>query len=250
MGGAMGQDLRLPLTDSDKRAPGNPLGELQETIGYRFADEGLLERALVHASVHEDGRGESYQRLEFLGDRVLGLSIASSLYRRHPHEDEGALARRLNALVRRETCAECALVMGIDRALRLGAAEAQAGGRRKTAILADACEAVLAAVYLDGGFAAAEGVVTRIWKPLMDTAKTPEPDAKTALQERLQAGGEPPPTYRLASRTGPDHKPRFVVEVLGRNGVLAQGEGGAKREAEQNAARTALERIAEPSPAQ
>lgn len=221
----------------------SPTERLEEALGYRFADPRLLQRALLHASAHDGARGESNQRLEFLGDRVLGLAVAAELYRRHPKADEGDLARRLNALVRREACADRARALGIDAALTLGAAEAQAGGRQKTAILADACEAVLAAVQLDGGFDAAAAVVARVWAPLIDSAADAERDPKTELQERLQARGAPPPTYRQKTRTGPDHKPHFVVEVVGETAVLGEGEGGSKREAEQAAARTALERL-------
>jgi ribonuclease-3 len=220
-----------------------PLARLEERLGHRFRDRRLLERALLHASAHEGARGESNQRLEFLGDRVLGLAIASELYRRHPGADEGDLARRLNALVRREACADRALALGIDAALTLGAAEAQAGGRQKTAILADACEAVLAAVFLDGGYTAAADAVARVWAPLLEGAAVAERDPKTELQERLQSLGTPPPTYRLKERTGPDHRPHFVVEVEGAAGVLGEGGGGSKREAEQAAARAALERL-------
>ncbi|MEM7695107.1 MAG: ribonuclease III [Pseudomonadota bacterium] len=218
----------------------DPLASLEAALGHRFGDRRLLERALVHASAHNSGRGESYERLEFLGDRVLGLAIASALFARYPRSDEGGLARRLNALVRKETCAEVALRLGIDKALKLGQAEASSGGRKKTAILADACEAVLAAIYLDAGFPAAERVVLSVWADLIADEK-PERDPKTALQERIQADGSPPPDYVLRARTGPDHKPHFVIEVVGEHGVLGRGEGGSKREAEQNAARAALE---------
>jgi len=223
----------------------DPLARLEEALGHTFRDRSLLEKAMMHASLHEGGRGESYQRLEFLGDRVLGLAIAAILYERFPGAEEGDLARRLNALVRRETCADRALALGIDEALRLGPAEAMAGGRRKTAILADACEAALAAVHLDGGFDAAAAVVARVWQPLIEGAVEPARDAKTALQERLQADGHPPPTYRLRERTGPDHRPHFVIEVVGGGGVLAVGSGGSKREAEQAAARAALDTFRE-----
>lgn len=226
-----------------KRLAADPLARLEEALGHTFRDRSLLEQAMTHASIHEGGQGSSYQRLEFLGDRVLGLAIAAELYRRYPSAEEGDLARRLNALVRREACADRALALGIDEALRLGAAEAMAGGRKKTAILADACEAVLAAVYLDAGFDAAASAVSRVWEPLLDGESEPARDAKTALQERLQAGGDPPPTYRLRERTGPDHKPHFVIEVIASTGVLAVGEGGSKREAEQAAARAALEAL-------
>ncbi|WP_420393056.1 ribonuclease III [Acuticoccus sp.] len=215
---------------------------LEGKLGHTFADRSLLDEALHHASASEGTRRRSNQRLEFVGDRVLGLAIATELFRRDPEAEEGVLARRLNALVRREACADRALALGIDDALRLGASEAQAGGRRKVAILADACEAVLAAVHLDAGFAAAEGVILRVWQPLL--AADPDRDPKTALQERLQAAGETPPTYLLVDRTGPDHAPRFRIEVVGATGVLAAGEGRSKRAAEQRAAEAALKALA------
>ncbi|RAH96998.1 ribonuclease III [Acuticoccus sediminis] len=223
------------------------LDTLELRLGHNFADRTVLIEALNHASVHANGRGPNYQRLEFVGDRVLGLTIAAELYRRDPAADEGDLARRLNALVRKETCADRALLLGIDDALRLGAAEAQAGGRRKAAILADACEAVLAAIFLDAGFAAAEAAILRVWGPLLDD-KGIDRDAKTSLQERLQAEGGRPPVYRLKVRTGPDHAPHFVIEVVNGEEVLAEGEGGSKREAEQNAARAALLRLSQREP--
>ena len=197
----------------------------------------------MHASAIPSGRGESYQRLEFLGDRVLGLAIANALYRRFPHADEGDLARRLNALVRREACADRALALGIDGALKLGHSEAHSGGRRKTAILADACEAVLAAIHLDAGYETAAKVIDRIWAPLFESVGNTERDPKTALQERIQSAGGPPPHYALIERTGPDHKPHFVIDVSNNAGFLARGEGGSKREAEQAAARAALAKL-------
>ena len=220
----------------------DPIDRLQTLLGHRFADRGLLERALSHGSaIPQPGAAlDSNERLEFVGDRVLGLAIAGELYRRHPDAVEGVLARRLNALVRKETCAERALALGIDGALRLSHGEAQTGGRRKHAILADACEAVLAAVFLDAGYEAAEAVILRVWEPLIAADNAPPRDAKTALQEHLQAAGEGPPSYRVVEQRGPDHKPHFVVEVVSDRGVSARGEGSSKREAEQNAARELL----------
>ncbi len=223
----------------------DPLRRLESALGHEFADRSLLERALMHASAFAQGRGESYQRMEFLGDRVLGLVIAAMLHERYPNAEEGELARRLNALVRREACADRALFLGIDGALKLGHAEAHSGGRKKTAILADACEAVLAAVFLDAGFEVAEDVILGVWAPLIETDERPERDPKTALQERVQARGGPPPDYVLLERRGPDHKPHFVIEVATRDGPLGRGEGGSKREAEQNAARAALADLGE-----
>lgn len=219
----------------------DPLTRLETALGYRFRERALLERALLHASALPAGRGQSYQRMEFLGDRVLGLVVAGVLYERFPDADEGDLARRLNALVRREACADRALALGIDGAIKLGHAEAHSGGRRKTAILADACEAVLAAVFLDGGYPAAAQVIARVWAPLFDNVGQAERDPKTALQEHVQGAGGPPPEYVLIERRGPDHKPHFIIDVATRAGVLARGEGGSKREAEQAAARAALE---------
>lgn len=218
----------------------DPVAALEAALGHRFADRALLDEALRHASAVAKRTGPSNQRLEFLGDRVLGLAIAGELHRRHAKAAEGELARLLNALVRRETCADRAVALGIDKALSLGAAEEREDGRRKAAILADACEAVLAAVYLDAGFEKAAEVVATVWGPLMDDAKGIEADPKTALQERLQARGEPPPTYQIVERTGPDHAPHFVIAVTGATGVLGTGDGGSKREAEQKAARAAL----------
>ncbi|MEM8551671.1 MAG: ribonuclease III [Pseudomonadota bacterium] len=217
---------------------------LEEALGHTFSDRSLLTNALLHGSALA-GRGQSYERLEFLGDRVLGLVIASALYQRFPKAEEGGLARRLNALVRRETCADRALFLGIDAALRLGDSEAHSGGRKKTAILADACEAVLAAVYLDGGYDAAEAVILRAWGDLIDCEEKPERDPKTELQEIVQASGGAPPSYTVRARTGPDHAPHFVIEVAGHDGVLGAGQGGSKREAEQNAARAALDALSE-----
>lgn len=215
-----------------------PLDALQDVLGHRFGEPALLHEALRHASAAERGR-PSNQRLEFLGDRVLGLAIAAALHRRHGTAAEGDMARRLNSLVRRETCADRALALGIDRALSLGRSEESADGRQKSAILADACEAVLAALFLDAGFETAAQVVERVWAPLLDSAEA-DADPKTALQEKIQAAGEAPPTYRLLEREGPDHAPVFRVSVEGAAGPLGEGTGRSKREAEQNAARAAL----------
>lgn len=219
-----------------------PDAKLQAALGYRFRKPDLLIRALTHASANTAG-SRNNERLEFLGDRVLGLAVAAALMREDPQADEGTLARRLNSMVRRESCADRAAALGIDAALRLGDAEAGSGGRNRTAILANACEAVLGAVYLDGGYAAAERAVLAAWAPLLADAGNTRADPKTALQEHLQAGGEAPPTYRVADRRGPDHNPHFVVEVAGAAGILGTGEGGSKRAAEQAAAEAALARL-------
>jgi len=217
---------------------------LEARLGHAFADRGLLVKALTHASAADvsDVSRDSYQRLEFLGDRVLAITIAAMLYDAFPAADEGELARRFNQLVRRETCAEVAVELGIDRAVRMGAGEAQAGGRKKAAILGDACEAVLAAVHLDGGPAAAAALVERLWGPRMLTTSGPLRDAKTTLQEWAQGRGEPPPVYTAAGRSGPDHAPEFRVAVALAGREPAEGRGRTKREAEQNAATALLVR--------
>lgn len=211
---------------------------LQERIGYTFNDIDLLERALTHVSAvpGEKGRVESYQRFEFLGDRVLGLAVSGMLIAQYPQAAEGELSRRLAELVRAETCAEVAEDLDIGPAMRLGEGEAHSGGRRKKAILADICEAVIGAVFLDGGFEAAEGVVQRLWHARMLAPKRPLRDGKTALQEWAQAKGLPTPVYREISRSGPDHNPVFGVVAVVEGLTPSEGQGASKRVAEQKAA--------------
>ena len=217
---------------------------LAERLGHAFADRALLEQALTHASAATPARPDN-QRLEFLGDRVLGLVIAEALLAARPDAAEGALAPRFNQLVRRETLAEVAAALGLGEHLRLGRSESLSGGRRKSAILADAMEAVIAAVYLDGGMEAAARVVRRHWEPLMAALDAAPRDAKTRLQEWAQARAMPPPDYRLTARAGPDHAPRFTVEAVLDNGARATGEGISKKAAEQAAAATLLAGLGE-----
>lgn len=205
-------------------------------FGHRFKDARLLERALTHSSAG----GEDNERLEFLGDRVLGFLIAELLIEQFPKEVEGSLALKLNALVRMETCARVAEAAGIDKALILAPSEDRSGGRRKSAILGDACEAVIAALYLDGGIDAARKFVTRHWQPLMSEVLGDLRDPKNALQEWAQGRKLGTPTYRVAKREGPDHAPRFTVEVSVRGQTPAIGEGASLRAAEQAAARALL----------
>lgn len=216
-------------------------GDVERRIGHGFRDKGLLRRALTHTSAATRGQG-SYQRLEFLGDRVLAIIVADMLYASYPDADEGELARRLNALVKRETCADVARELGLGAALRLGPGEASTGGREKAAILADVMEALIAAVYLDGGLEAARKLVRREWEPRMAAPTAPLRDAKTMLQEWLQGRGLPAPRYVLVERCGPDHDPRFTiaVEISGQDGASANGR--SKREAEQAAATAVLVR--------
>jgi len=210
---------------------------LEERVGYHFADKVLLERALTHVSAASGGaRVNSYQRLEFLGDHVLGLVISDMLYRSFPRANEGELSRRLADLVRKDTCADVARAIDIGPALSLGSSESHAGGRLRATILADACEALVGAVYLDGGYPAAEGFIERFWKERMLKPPRPLRDPKTMLQEWAQARGLPTPAYRELARTGPHHNPKFRVVVELPDQPAAEGLGASKRAAEQAAA--------------
>ncbi|MBX9830158.1 MAG: ribonuclease III [Xanthobacteraceae bacterium] len=215
---------------------------LEKTIGYRFKDRDLLDRSLTHISVSGGNRANSYQRLEFLGDHVLGLIISDMLFQAFPKADEGELSRRLADLVRREACADVARAIELGQAIRLGSSENNAGGRTRTAILADVCEALVGAVYLDGGYPAAEKLVERLWGERMRTPARPLRDPKTVLQEWAQARGLPTPAYREVERTGPHHSPVFRIEVKLPNKEPAEGSGRSKRSAEQAAAEALLKR--------
>ncbi len=216
---------------------------LEERLGHRFADIKLLERALTHiTALPGDQRRDSYQRLEFLGDRVLGLAVSDMLVTAFPKADEGELSRRLAGLVRAETCAEIAIDLDVGPAIRMGAGEAQSGGRRKKAILADICEAIIGAVFIDAGFEAAREVVARFWRDRMEASGKPPRDAKTALQEWAQGRGLAIPVYQETSRTGPDHNPMFRVSVTVDGLAEAEGQGRSKRIAEQFAAEAMLTR--------
>ncbi len=181
--------------------------------------------------------------MEFLGDRVLGFLIAEMLMKHFPDAKEGTLALKLNALVRMETCARVAEAAGIDQALVLAPSEDRAGGRRKSAILGDACEAVIAALYLDGGIAAARKFVTAYWRPIMSEVQGDLRDPKNALQEWAQGRKLGTPVYRVTKREGPDHAPRFTVEVSVRGQEPEFGEGANLRAAEQSAARVLIQRL-------
>jgi ribonuclease III len=211
------------------------LSELETRIGHPFADRALIEAALTHVSAAAGRRHETYQRLEFLGDRVLGLVISQMLYEAFPEADEGELSRRLASLVRKESCAEVALAWGAECCIRLGENELLAGAARAT-ILSDVCESIIGAAFLDAGYAAAKAVVTAAFDERMRSPGRPLRDPKTALQEWAQAQGLPPPLYRETSRSGPDHAPEFTICVEVRGYPAAEAKGFAKRLAEQAAA--------------
>jgi ribonuclease-3 len=187
----------------------------EERIGYRFKDPALLEQALTHISALSGARNRagSYQRLEFLGDHVLGLVVSDMLFRAFAKADEGEMSRRLADLVRKEACADVARAIDLGEAIRLGASEVNAGGRARTAILADVCEALIGAVFIDGGYPAASALIEGLWSERMRTPARPLRDSKTVLQEWAQARGLPTPNYREVERKGPDHDPEFRVTV-------------------------------------
>jgi ribonuclease-3 len=214
-----------------------------DRLGHKFQKPDLLIRALTHASISSAQRPDN-QRLEFLGDRVLGLVIANALLKADQSAREGQLAPRFNALVRKETCAAIAREIGLGDVLKLGRSEMKSGGRRKDALLGDAMEAVIAAVYSDGGFEAAEGVVLRLWANRITTVETDARDPKTSLQEWAQARGHPPPDYVETSREGPDHAPVFTIEVRLASGETAQASAASKRAAEQAAAKRLMAQVA------
>lgn len=223
--------------------PRRNLKALETMLGYRFKGRELLERALTHASARSDlAKGGDNERLEFLGDRVLGLVVAELLLELDPAASEGALARRFNRLVRKETCAKVGRALGLGPLLVLSASEGENGGRDKDTILADATEALLAALFLEAGFSVARDVARKLWLP--HAAELPESvaDAKSMLQEWSQGLGLALPRYIEVSREGPDHAPIFTTEVQITGKKPALGSGASKRAAEQAAATAMLVR--------
>lgn len=218
------------------------MNALQDRIGYRFSRADLLLRALTHSSMSSSTR-EDNQRLEFLGDRVLGLVMAEAVLAHDRAATEGQLAPRFNALVRKEACADVARQIGLGEVLRLGRSEMLSGGRRKQALLGDAMEALIAAVYLDGGFDAARDFVTRLWGDRVAKVEPDARDAKTALQEWAQARRLSPPKYELVTRKGPDHAPVFTIRAVLDNGDSETATANSKRQAEQAAAKVLLDRL-------
>jgi len=227
--------------DRANALPPETLARLEEALGYRFREAQLALTALTHASLGERwGVAATNERLEFLGDRVLGLVMAERLYRTHVGEQEGRLATRFNGLVDREACARAAEAAGIGALLLLDTGEEASGGREKPTVLADAMEALLGAVYLDAGLAEARRVIERLWTPEATAPRAaPARDPKTALQEWLQGQGLPLPRYEVLARTGPDHAPLFVVASFGA-GAQAEGTGASKQLAERAAAESLL----------
>ena len=215
------------------------LRAFQDRLGHRFDDPALLIRALTHSSMSAEGAA-SNERLEFLGDRVLALVMAEALLAEDLAADEGLIAPRFNALVRKEACADVARQIDLGAVLRLGKSEMKSGGRRKEALLGDAMEAVIAAVYRDAGFETARALVLRLWGDRVQRVEEDARDPKTTLQEWSQAELGKPPSYEELSRRGPDHAPVFRVRAVLPDGRAAEGEATSKREAEQEAAKALL----------
>jgi len=217
---------------------------LEARIGHKFTDANLLATAFTHVSALKPvrNRGDSYQRLEFLGDHVLGLVVSDMLYGAFPKADEGELSKRLADLVRKESCADVAKSLGLIDDIKLGAVGAGAGARLRKSVLGDICEAVIGAIFLDGGYSAAAQFVERNWTERMRKPRRPLRDPKTVLQEWAQGKGLPTPVYREIERTGPHHDPQFRVAVDLPGLAPAEGVGGSKRAAEKVAASVMIER--------
>jgi ribonuclease-3 len=228
------------------------LGHLETRLGHTFANRDLLKRALTHSSyAHEEGGGRDNEALEFLGDAVLGFLVAEALLARFPSMDEGGLSKLKAYLVSRPGLGAAARRLGLGGYLSLGRTAEQGEGRKNESLLADALEAVIAAVHLDGGETAARALVLRLFGSQMDRLDRGEvegKDYKTRLQELLQARGRPAPRYRVESTEGPPHRPLFHVSLLVDGKELSRGRGGSKKEAEQHAARQALRSVRRSGP--
>jgi ribonuclease-3 len=215
------------------------LAWLEQALGRRPRDAGLFERALTHASFGAD----QYERLEFLGDRVLGLAIAGWLYEMFPDEPEGQLSKRLNALVARDVCAEVGRELGVGGRMRLGKQAREDGASDSDNVIGDVVEALLGALFLDAGLDSARAFVRRAWGERVSAGDKAPQHPKSALQEWAAARERKPPAYRLAERSGPQHAPTFVVEVEIRGVGSATAEGASKQEAETAAAAKLLEQL-------
>ncbi len=237
-----------PVTAKKKRgkkaAASTAAAALEARIGHKFADPTLLATAFTHVSALKSGhkRRESYQRLEFLGDHVLGLIVSDMLFRTFPNANEGELSKRLADLVRKESCADVATALGLLEDIKLGAVGAIASARLRKSVLGDICEAVIGAIFLDGGYAPAAKFVERNWTERMRRPRPALRDPKTVLQEWAQGKGLPTPVYREVERTGPHHDPQFRVAVDLPGLAPAEGIGGSKRAAEKDAASVMITR--------
>ncbi len=223
------------------------LTDLESRMGYQFSDRQLLERAITHGSFGDGRRSiQNYERLEFLGDRVLGLLTAEILYS-ETGEDEGGLARKLNALVRKETCADVAEALGVASLMLMSPSADRQKAREKISILGDVAESILGAIYLDGGLDAARMFYLRFWhEKLAVIIRNNQKDPKTELQERAAAQKFQPPVYEIVEKSGPDHRPHFQIRVTVTDKGTAEGEGATKKLAERQAAIALLEQWGNP----
>jgi len=227
------------------------LKQVEDRIGHAFLQPQLLQDALTHPSFSAVSRKSNkakapisqYERLEFLGDRVLGLAVADMLWRKYPNEPEGDLALRFTAVVSQEPLAEVAVELGLDQAILLNAGTTKDNGRSNATILSDTCEAVLGALYQDAGFDVAKALIERLWAERILRNPTPKRDAKTSLQEWAQGRGLPLPKYSVLSQSGPSHAPTFEIEVVVQGQGTEVASGGAKRATEQAAAAAMLNRL-------
>jgi ribonuclease III len=222
------------------RAENQAAVHLEAKVGYKFKDLGLLTQSLTHGS--NTSRKSDYERLEFLGDRVLGLVIADHLYANHKSEREGKLAARHSAMVRGEVCAEMGEAMGLADFIVMGATEKRSGIHKTTSVLGDVVEAVIGAIYIDGGLEAARGVILRFWSDVLKRRDTADKDAKTFVQEWALGKKLALPKYQLVDRSGPEHKPNFTVELTIETCALVQGQGPTKQAAEMDAAKSFIQR--------
>jgi len=216
--------------------------QLCDHLNYQFSNVKLFAEAITHSSAAKLGKPNN-ERLEFLGDRVLGLIISNELLRLNPKATEGRIATFYNALVKKETCSKIAFEIGLEKALIIGKSVSKDNERQKVNILGDAIEALIGAIYLDSGFKSVNKIVLNLWKDEVHFVRNLEEHAKTELQEWLQAQGFPPPIYREISKLGPDHDPKFCVEVTISSGDRAIGEGLNKRDAETSAAELILKNV-------
>ena len=211
--------------------------EISKLLDYQFRNNRLLEEALTHSSARKSSKLNN-ERLEFLGDRVLGLVIAEELLRKNPNSTEGEIATYYNSLVKKETCAFIAKEIGLENLLTLGKSVKRTNDRQKDKILGNAIEALIGAIFLDAGFEISKQLVLKVWRKQIDIVRDIEAHAKTALQELLQSKGQEPPTYKQISRTGPDHDPDFCVEVVLGSGLNAIGKWLDKKNGRNKSSRT------------
>ena len=219
--------------------------DFYQVIGYSFQNVALLEEALTHTSIGSGNKDVNYERLEFLGDRILGFIVADLLFQTFPNENEGQLARRLSSMVRKETLVRVAEQINLGELLRLSKSEKMSGGHQKPSLLADCTESLIAAIYIDGGMGPAKDFIIKFWTPMLHETHSSEKDAKSILQEWVQAKNGKLPLYEVIETTGKDHNPLFKIKLTIKGLKPVEAIGKSKKEAEHNAAVKMLEIIKE-----